>query len=391
MSIDYNYITAHVDLGALRYNYRLLRSMAGCLAPVIKADAYGHGLVPVAQALAQEGADTLCVGSAAEGAKLRGSGFPGRIVVLLGVVAKGDAGLCWKHGLTPLAGSSDHLARLASASKNAPDAGTPLNVALKFDTGMSRLGFSPEKAQHVAEMLVANPSLRLDMVCSHLAAADSDDPAYTQEQTGRFTSLCSQLASAGLNFRACLANSAAILAHPDTHLDMQRPGIALYGANPLHGTKKHKLGAGLCPVMRVSAPVVEVRQIPAGTSVSYGCTYTARQDTTVAVVAAGYADAYSRGLSGGGEGGGGQMCLATASGAHRANILGRVCMQLTLVDATGLEVAPGDTAWLLGGPPAAGGPGLDEASISPEELAQWWGTIPYEFFCLLGQNQRKYG
>lgn len=369
MSIDYNYVTTHINLENIRHNFRLLRTKAKALAPVIKADAYGHGLKQVAKVLEAEGADTMCVGSAHEGAKLRQTGFGGTIVILLGLVDVDDVNLCREYRLVPMLSRTEHIIQTAGTCL----AGEPLPVAVKFDSGMTRLGFTPGQALEVAEMLTARPSLKLDMVCSHLAASDADDSVYTLEQGSVFAAICATLRSAGLSFRECLANSAAILAHPRTHLDLQRPGIALYGANPLHGTSREELGHGLKPAMSVSAPVVEVRGVEAGTSISYGCTYVAERDMRVAVVAAGYADGYSRGLS---------STAQVGVNGVRAPILGRVCMQLIMVDVSGVDVEPGDKAWLLGGP--------GDNPVKPEELAAWWGTIPYEVFCLLGLNPRLY-
>jgi alanine racemase len=173
---------------------------------------------------------------------------------------------------------------------------------------------------------------------------------------------------------ATLANSAAIVAYPELRLDMQRPGIALYGADPFWGTAAQGRGPALEPAMEVLTRVYQVHDLRQGETISYGRTFTAGRDMRVAIIGAGYADAWSRGLSNRG--------LVLLHGL-RAPVVGRVCMQMTAVDVTDVPQArAGDRVWLLGGP--------GENSIRSEELAQWWGTISYEVLCLLGLNRREY-
>jgi alanine racemase len=174
--------------------------------------------------------------------------------------------------------------------------------------------------------------------------------------------------------RGSLANSGAIFGHPALHHDVQRPGIALYGGNPFFGTAWAEKGAGLAPCMDATTRLVQVRAIHAGQTVSYGRTFRAARDMRVGIVAVGYADNYSRGLSNTGS-----MLVH----GRRVPILGRVCMQLTAVDLSAVpEAVAGDEVYVLGGQ----GP----ERISADELAAWWGTITYEVFCLLGQNSRTY-
>ena len=172
--------------------------------------------------------------------------------------------------------------------------------------------------------------------------------------------------------KTSLTNSPGLLCWPSYVGDLARPGVTLYGGNPLHGTDRAKLGMGLLPVMEMAAPVLSVHPVVKGATVSYGCLYTAPKDIRAAVVGAGYADGYPRSLS---------MRGSVLIRGPRAPILGRVCMQMCIVDVTDIPgVEPGDTAYLLGG----SGP----LAIRPEELAEWWGTISYEVFCALGRNRR---
>lgn len=372
MTIRYNYLRTRIRTADIAANYRLLCRRGGHVLAVVKADAYGHGLVETARALAAAGCDIFAVGSAAEGAALRDAGEPGEIVSLLGPVLPEDDDLVLEKNLVPFMYDFDQLARLAARGAAL---GRKARIALKFDTGMARLGFNESDIPRLVKQLTDLPGVEVAMVGTHLATAD--DPAafgHVEEQGTRFGRICQALRRAGLDFRATLCNSAGILAHADRFgFDIRRAGVALYGVNPFRGTALEELGQGLLPAMETTTRVVTVHDLPRGGAISYGRTFVAERDMRVAIVAAGYADAYSRGLSNRGF-----MCLA----GRRVPILGRVCMQLSAVDATGLDVAPGDVIHLLGGE----GPG----AITADDLATWWETIPYEVFCLFGLNPREY-
>lgn len=373
MPIEHNYLRTRIRTENIVANYTRLRAQGGQVISVIKADAYGHGLVETATALAGAGCESFAVGSAAEGAALRDAGCAAEIISLLGPVLPEDERLIIEKNLVPFMHDFDQLARLAATCARL---GRSAKVALKFDTGMARLGFVEADAPKLAEMLCASPCIEVVMVSSHLATAD--DPGafeFVAEQGARFARICQALRHGGLTFRASLCNSAGILAHAGSiGFDARRAGIALYGVNPFAGGEREELGHGLLAAMETVTRVVSVHDLPRGASISYGRTYVAERDMRVAIVAAGYADAYSRGLSNTGF-----MCL----GGRRVPILGRVCMQLTAVDVSGLDaVRPGDVIHLLGGE----GPG----AVTADDLALWWGTIPYEVFCLLGLNPREY-
>jgi len=377
MSIAYNKFEVRIRLAAIRANYRLLSAHGGRVIGVIKADAYGHGLCEVAAALAQEGCDTFAIGSVEEGAALRqflrAEGIQARILSLLGPVDPEDYPPLWEYDILPFIGSFRQLEALAG---HAARAGKPLPIALKFDTGMARLGFVPGDLPRLLERLREAPMVRPVMASSHLATADDPEAVgFVMGQAQRFEAMLAALAEAGYKVEANLANSAGILAHKGLHHQSQRGGIALYGANPFAGTAWEHLGRGLAPAMEVRTKIVAVHALAKGQSISYGCTYTAKKNMRVAIVAAGYADAYSRGLSGRGA----QMLV----GGRRVPLIGRVCMQLSACDVTEApDARPGDWAVLLGGE----GP----LAISAEELASWWGSISYEVFCLLGMNRRVY-
>ncbi|MBI5519928.1 MAG: alanine racemase [Desulfovibrio sp.] len=377
MSILFNKFEVRIRLAAIRANYRLLCGHGGRVIGVIKADAYGHGLCEVARALAQEGCDTFAIGSVEEGVALRQflrqEGITARVIALLGPVDAEDYAPLWEHEIIPFVGSFRQLETLAG---QAARMGKALPVSLKFDTGMARLGFTGADVPRLLERLREAPLVRPVMASSHLATAD--DPGaveFVLEQGRRFEDIVSALAQGGYPVEANLANSAGILAHKKLHHQSQRGGIALYGANPFAGTSWEHLGKGLAQAMEVRTKIVSVHPLKKGQSISYGATYRAERDMTVAIVAAGYADAYSRGLSGKGA----QMLI----GGRRVPQIGRVCMQLCACDVSEVpDARPGDWAVLLGGE----GP----LAISADELASWWGTISYEVFCLLGMNRRVF-
>jgi len=371
MGVPYNRLVTRIDLDRIAHNYAMLRRFGDNPAPVVKADAYGHGLFPVAKTLALAGAKTLCVGSVEEASALCGA-YGGRVVALLGPLDMADARAVVDDDLVPMVYRFDQFDMLAEAAR---EGGAPVRLALKFDTGMGRLGFRPADAPALVGRLRGDPRLQLEIVASHLATADEpDNAAYVARQAGVFKDICAVFAAAGFVFERTLGNSAAMLAHEECRLDMQRPGIALYGANPFAGTALADVGKELLPAMAVSTIIAHVHDLAAGESVSYGCTFTADAPMRVAIAVAGYADCYSRSLS--------RRAEMVVRG-RRARVLGRVCMQLTAIDVTDIpDVVPGDAAWLLGGD----GP----SPVTPEELAAWWGTITYEVFCLLGLNRREY-
>ncbi|NMC48093.1 MAG: alanine racemase, partial [Desulfovibrio sp.] len=234
MTILYNSLRARVRVHNIVSNYRLLCRPGGETIPVIKADAYGHGLVPVARALSAAGAKTFAVGSVAEAAALRQSRVPGRIVSLLGPVDADECQVLWLHDIIPFTHHPDQLRLLAEVSRHMD---RPLGVALKCDTGMRRLGFTRRDAAEAARIIATTPGLELVMLSSHLATADDpDDFDYVEAQIQEFTAIRDQLLALGLRFETNLANSAAILAHPAAHFDSRRAGIALYGGNSFRGT-----------------------------------------------------------------------------------------------------------------------------------------------------------
>lgn len=372
-----------IRLDNLLHNLEFLRATGKPLMPVVKADAYGHGLLAVAATLAAQGVDHFAVGAVAEGVELRRAGLRGMVVALLGLSPLAtdapnlpptlpafdeDARAALTHELTPLVHDWHTLERLAELTRD--HAKESVSIALKCDTGMARLGFLPEDMPLVLERLTRSPQLRPDLLVSHMAVADApEQDSFTQQQATRFREAARSLCRAFPGIRLSLGNSACLLAFPELAGDLARPGFALYGGNPFHGTRRDVLGLGLAPVMEVLAPILEVHPLRAGQSLGYGRAFVAPRDMTVAVAGIGYADGFRR-VSGA------QMNV----NGMRAPVVGRVAMQMSCLDVTGLPpVKPGDMAHVLGG---------EKKPVRAEEVAEWWGTIPYEVTCLLGRIER---
>ena len=365
-----------IDLAALRRNFRRLGDPAE-LMPVIKSDAYGHGLLPVAAALADAGARRFAVGTASEGIALRRAGFGQEIVPLMGCLTAEEWRAAAASGLTLLIAGFDDIEAAAGAATASGARSVP--VALKCDTGMGRLGFTPEDAPALAERLRAHPVLAPRFALSHLSSVDMpEEDAYTAMQVERFGRFFAGLAAAFPGLLPSLGNSAATVGPARAESGICRPGLALYGGNPFAGTSREALGQDLEWAMSVAAPILAVHPLRAGESVSYGRLFTAPRDMLVAVAAAGYATGYARALSG---------RVSLLVGGRRVPQVGRVCMSMLMLDVSDVpDTAPGDLAWVLGGPAEPG-----ETPVDAQELAQLLDTIPYEILCLMGGlNPRVY-
>ena len=362
MCEDRNRAWREVNLNALAHNARTLQAALapGCrLMAVVKADAYGHGAIPVARWLEAEGVNAFAVACLEEAAELRQAGVRAPILIL-GVTLPRYAGELLAWDAAQAVGDLETGRALSAA---AVAAGRTLTIHVKADTGMSRLGFLCDEAHldHAAEeiaALCALPGLRAEGIFTHFSDADGCE-AYTMRQFTRFLDLLDKLSARGVTFeiRHCAA-SAAMLNYPCTHLDMVRPGIALYGHYPAPGME---YTCPLLPVMTLKTRVAAVRDLPAGTCVSYGRTATLARDSRLAVLPVGYGDGYFRLFSNG---------QPVAIRGKKAPVVGRVCMDLTMVDVTDIPgVIPGDEAVLYG----------DAAPV--EDGADRAGTIQYELLC----------
>lgn len=354
---------AVIDLDAIASNFRLLRERVGsrrAFYAVLKADAYGHGAARVARRLEREGADRFAVASTGEGVALRRAGVAGEIL-LLSHAEPEDLARQRAYGLTPTLYDPDQADALARESRAF---GEPLGVQLELDTGMGRAGMRPEQLDRVGRMLAASPWLRLTGTFANLSCADDPGRRETAQQIAGLVEAAAKLRAMGVEPGTLhAANSAGILAHPESWLDGVRPGLGLYGVDPAEGLS----GGGLSPAMRVETRVIAVHQVGAGTPLGYGGRFVTQRPTTVAVLPIGYHDGFRRGFS---------SRAAVLLRGRRAPVVGSVSMDLTLVDATATGAARGDRAVCLGADGAE--------SVTAWELARALDTIPYEILCGFG-------
>ncbi len=348
-------IRAIVDTAALRYNLGRVRSTAPGtrVMAVIKANAYGHGLVPAAKALAQT--DGFAVARLEEGLALRQAGLTNRILLLEGVFSADQLASAAQQRFDLMVHSFEQLAMLESRS--GPE---PVAAWIKVDSGMNRLGFRVDQFQAAYRRLRLIKGVAPDpTLVTHLASADDRRDPKTSEQMRSFVT-----ATSGIEGERSIANSAALLAWPDTRADWVRPGLVLYGVSPFPSGTGAELG--LRPVMTLRSEVIAVKDVRAGETVGYGGTWRAARDTRMAVVAAGYGDGYPRSVESG---------TPVLVNGHRAPLVGRVSMDMITVDVTDLPgVAAGDPVVLWG------------EGVPVEEIARHAGTIPYELIC--GVSQR---
>ncbi|MCI8303351.1 MAG: alanine racemase [Lawsonibacter sp.] len=352
---------AEVDLDALAHNCRLLRELApdaGFLG-LVKANAYGHGSVPVGRKLQELGVEMLAVACLDEAVELRRGGITIPILCL-GQTPPELASELLEYNVTQTVGDLETGKALSAAAEAA---GKTLKIHVKVDTGMGRLGFlwgDPPTAGAARDIIVlsALPGLEVEGIFTHFANADGSG-TYTELQRSRFRDALQVLEDCGIRFKIChCAASAAVLNYPETHLNMIRPGIVLYGCMPDPSVKN----PGLRAVMTVKSRVAAVRDLPAGSCISYGCTAELKRDSRVAVLPIGYGDGLPRALS---------NKLEVRIGDKLCPVVGRVCMDMCMADVTDLPgVRPGDVAEVYG-------PGLTDRAAA---LA---GTIPYELLCQL--------
>ncbi len=350
---------AVVDLSAIASNVAGIRDRIGPdrhLMAVVKADAYGHGSIRVAKTALEHGADCLGVAIPEEGYALRRAGIDAPILVF-GFIQPQEASKVVVARLDQSVGSLDLLDALDRAGKTA---GHAVRVHLKIDTGMGRLGVSPDQALGLAQEIEKRRNLELAGVFSHFCTADCADKSYTQTQIERFESALRELEAGGIDpgIRH-IANSAGVLAHPDSYYDMVRPGIMIYGLYP---SKDVEQSIHLQPAMHLMTRISALKIAPAGTSISYGRTYITRgKQTRIATLPVGYADGFSRLLSNNAD--------VTIRG-QRAPIVGTVCMDMCMADVSKIDIARvGDEVILFGDGPSA------------DEVARRSGTINYEVTC----------
>ena len=361
---------AEIDLAALRWNAAALRRAAGgaAIAAVVKADGYGHGAVEAARAALEGGAERLCVFAPQEAIALREAGLRAPILAL-GPLPPDQAELAARLELTVSLRRIEEVEACAEAAR-AEQRETA--VHLNIDGGMQRLGLGASEAIALAAAVRERDSLRLEGVYTHLPDAVGADPAPIRETFARFLETADAI---GAPIRHAAA-SAALLRFPEMALEMARPGIALYGASPFGADMQYggaDVQCGLRPALSWRAPLLAVREVAAGESVSYGGLWTAPRDSRIGVAGVGYADGLRRSLWDRGE-----MLVR----GRRAPITGTVCMDMTMIDLTEIpEAAEGDTATLIGADGAE--------QIRATELAERAGTLSYEVLTGIAPRVRR--
>ncbi|KTB98396.1 alanine racemase [Pseudomonas syringae] len=349
---------ALIDLHALRHNYRLARDSSGGRAlAVIKADAYGHGAVHVAQALEAQ-ADGFAVACIEEALELRAAGIRAPILLLEGFFEADELALIVEHDLWTVVHAIWQLEAVEQAQP-----GKPLTVWLKLDTGMHRVGLHPSEYRAAYQRLLATGKVARVVLMSHFSCADELNSACSDQQVAVF-----EAARQGLVAETSLKNSPAVMGWPKIPSDWSRTGIMLYGATPFDQTQP--LAERLQPVMTLESKVISVRELPAGEAVGYGATFVSERPLRIGVVAMGYADGYPRHAPTG---------TPVLIDGQRSRLLGRVSMDMLCVDLTDVPQAGlGSRVELWG------------KAVLASEVATQAGTIPYQIFCNLRRVPRIY-
>lgn len=365
-------VWVEVDLEAIRHNLTEIRRQVGPaveIMAVVKAEAYGHGAVKIARTVLRSGANRLGVALPEEGIALREAGITAPVLVF-SPLQTDQAEVMVKYELTP---TICMLEPAVALSRAAVAAGKTINIHVKIDTGMGRIGVPANEGVLFIKKLQSLPGIILEGVFSHLATADERDKEYAKYQIKTFNKVILDLKNEGqLPAKAHLANSAAIIDLPLAYYNMVRPGIMLYGMYPSLEVNLEKVR--LKPAFALKTKVVFIKRVVQGSTISYGRKYTAPKDTTIVTLPIGYADGWPRRLSGKAD--------VLISG-KRFPIVGTICMDLCMVDVGDEPVEIGQEVVLIGSQGAE--------SISVEEIAGHLETINYEVTCMIGDRvPRRY-
>ncbi|MFA5362427.1 MAG: alanine racemase [Candidatus Omnitrophota bacterium] len=361
--IGYRPTWAEVDLRNLAHNFLLVRKSLSPKTRVlvtVKADAYGHGLLPVARALSARGVDYLGVASIDEGIQLREGGISSP-VLLLGMILKQDIPPLFEYNITPAICTAEVAIALNNMARRLS---RPINVHIKVDTGMGRVGVLYKDAYRFFKKIHDLKFVYIEGLFTHLACADVNN-SFTLYQIGLMEELIRRLSEDGIRIAWMhAANSLGLLQYKKSHFNMVRPGLIIYGLYP-----RERMDIALRPVLSLKTRIVYAKKVPAGYGISYGHTYVTRRTTNIATLPLGYGDGYPRNLSNQGP---------VLIRGRRFRISGRVCMDQILVDTGDLRVDLGEEAVLIGS--------QGKNRITAEELAGLAGTIPYEIVCGLGSR-----
>ena len=362
-------VVAEVSTAAIRHNYKQIRSIIPKhteMMAIVKADGYGHGAIEISNILQKEGANRFAVAIAKEGEELRSSGITAPILVL-GYTPRADIKMLIKNDLTQTVFSYDMAKYI---SDEAMKLNKKVNIHIKVDTGMGRIGFlsspkSIEEVKKIAEL----PYINLEGIFTHFSTADEEDTTYTKEQWSIFQGFLNELNEVGIDLPIMhAANSAATMCHHYTHLNLVRPGIILYGYYPSKFLQGKVIE--LEPAMTLKSQVVHVKELPEGHYVGYGRKYYTHQKVKIATIPIGYADGYSRRLSNKGR--------VLIRGEY-APIVGNICMDQFMVDVSHIkDVSVEDEVVIFGK--------QGNRCIPIEEITDELGTINYEMMCMIGKR-----
>jgi alanine racemase len=355
----------YIDHESLRWNFRQVRSSVGShikILSMVKANGYGHGASAIARTLANEGTDAFGVATVEEALELRRHSITAPILVLTGVYLD-QLELFFDHDLTAVGHDIGALQQLDAAVARR---GGSLNLHLKIDTGMGRIGFLPAEIDLWLGQLTQLKAVKVVGVFSHFSRAESVQGEYTRKQVEIFNHVVRRLRDEGIAPPLIhLANSAATIALPTAYFNMVRPGLMLYGVYP---TPAMTARISLKPVLSWKTRILQLKKVRSNTSISYGQTFTTKRDSLIATLPIGYADGYPRLLSNRGQ---------ALVGGKRVPVAGRVCMDLTMLDVTDIgKIQQGDEVVLLGS--------QGNETISADEMAAWADTISYEIFTSIG-------
>ena len=361
--IGYRPTWAEINLNNLSHNFHQIKKLISPQTKImvtVKADAYGHGLIPVSRKLVSEGVDFLGVASIDEGIKLRLAGINAPILIM-GMILKKDIEPLFKYSLTTTI--SDELLPEA-LNKQAKIFRKPINVHIKVDTGMGRIGILHSDAEKIIKKIHKMKFINIEGLFTHFPFADTNKD-FTLHQIDLFENLIRRLKKDGINIPLVhAANSIGLINYKRSHFNMVRPGLVIYG---LHPTDNLKLN--LKPVLSLKTKVVFMKKLPSGYGVSYGHEYITKKNTKIVTLPIGYGDGYPRNLS--------NLAPVLIRG-KRFKISGRICMDQIIVDVGGLNVKIGDEVVLIGS--------QGRRKITAEELSNLCGTIPYEIVCGLGSR-----
>ena len=362
-----------INLNNLDFNIKNIKTKIGDreMIGVIKADAYGHGSVKVAEVLRANGCKTFAIATIQEAITLRDAGAKEEII-LLGLVPDMYADTVVQYDITPVVCDSSNAAAINAAAKAADKT---VHGLIAVDTGMGRIGYLADEAEAAAEdikKIQALENFKIKGLFSHMSTADALDKTFSHQQEEKFNKFYSVLTSAGINIpMKTLANSASVMEIPSVYFDACRPGIILYGCYPSDEVDKNELA--IKPVMSVKANIVHLKDVPEGFSVGYGRKFISTRPSKIATLALGYADGYPRPYS--------QYAKVIVNG-HIAPIAGNICMDQCMVDVTDVpDVKVGDEVIIMG---------TDGThTILADDIARATGTINYEIVCAFGQRLPK--